>query len=74
MLTRSERQSLKAPRLSVAPPGNIIVLSHSVLALWGNEVGWEQPSAEMPDLLEEGVRLERLELERSKGLGPLYRR
>jgi len=50
MPTRSARQFIKAPRRLVAPLRNVIVLSHSVLASW-KEVGWEQPLAEMPDLL-----------------------
>lgn len=66
---RSERQFIKALRRLVALPGNMIVLPHSVLTLFWNEVGWEQPLAELPELLEEDVRLERLELGRWEGLG-----
>jgi hypothetical protein len=68
---RSERQFVKALRRLVALPGNMIVLPHSVLALFWNEVGWEQPLARVPELLEEEVRLERLEFERWEGLGAL---
>ena len=68
---RSERQFIKALRRLVGLPGNMIVLPHSVLALFWNEVGWEQPLAQIPELLEEEVRLERLEFERWEGLGSL---
>lgn len=68
---RSERQFIKALRRLVGLPGNMIVLPHSVLALFWNEVGWEQPLAKQPKLLEEEVRLERLELERWEGLGSM---
>ena len=68
---RSERQFIKALRRLVGLPGNMIVLPHSVLALFWNEVGWEQPLAKVPELLKEEVRLERLELERWEGLGSL---
>ena len=68
---RSEKQFIKALRRLVALPGNMIVLPHSVLALFWNEVGWEQRLAELPELLEKEVRLERLELERWEALGSL---
>ena len=67
---RAEQLFVKSLRRLVGLPGNMILLPHSVLDAFWDQVGWEEALAEVPELLDEELRLARLGLERWERIRP----